>query len=194
MKILKSILPFFLILIVKIFIDVSYHGNRDLLYLISITLYTYLPYYITLIFAKIYLNKNKIFKNIILILLGFVTVLMVLNMAPIYMEILFNISLGYMFNISLSKIIFIGFAILILVHSILSKNTFAIVASIIALLVVLYTELIFITGLDFNPYTELVTLYEHGLYKSMLRSFLTIILIWINVFMSFYALNLGKSK
>ena len=62
MKIFKSVLPFVLILFVKIFIDISYYGDRNLLYLVSNTLYTYLPYYIALIIAMVYLNKNNKFK------------------------------------------------------------------------------------------------------------------------------------
>ncbi|XFA98960.1 hypothetical protein ACAG96_08810 [Candidatus Izemoplasma sp. B36] len=195
MKIFKSVLPFVLILFVKIFIDISYYGDRNLLYLVSNTLYTYLPYYIALIIAMVYLNKNKKFKRIILAFIVFVSIIMLLNSIPIYLLILFNISIDYLFNFTaLSNVVFIGLACLVLINSILSKKTIAIVVSTLSLLVVIYTELVFIPGLDFNPYNEFITLFEHGLYKSMLRSFFTILFIWINVLLSFYGLLLSESN
>jgi len=189
MKLVKSFLPFLLIIIIKLCIDLTYFPHETIYHLFKSIVYFYVPYIVVILFGILYFRKFKRFKLILIISSILVFLNIVLAYGPLFMHIVFYTTSGFVIEFERFSIIFsILFALIALIYSINSKNNIAIIFAFISISIAIYVEIMYIPNLDYNPYEEFKSLIHFGLYRSIGRSILSMILISLSVFTGFFSL------
>ena len=162
-------------------------------YLLEWITYFSAPFIVVLLLSWIYYKKRTGFKKLIGILSIILFLYIFISCGPLISNTLFGTSYGMVaLLINFPMIFYVMFGVIAITYAVLSKNIIALFFGIVAVLSILYSELIFVSKLDYDPYQEFRSIIHFELYRAIVRSFLGILLMSVTVFFSFLSLNLSQ--
>nr|AJG37898.1 hypothetical protein [Firmicutes bacterium enrichment culture clone fosmid MGS-M1] len=194
MKILKALLPMVVIILIRILVQPTFNHHEFEKTVFTGLLLVQITFFSVVLFGLIYFWKNRVLRISFIILSVFVLINIIVGYGPLFFS---SFDIPYHFTIIRSNFSLFFFFILSIITvfvAIRSKHIVAIVFAGITLLLVIYVELFYGPELlaepfrSYDPYEEFRVLLKAGFYRSMLQSTVTIILISLPVFTSFYAL------
>lgn len=189
MKYLKAFLPYVIVIMLKIFTNVSVIPNNLVGTVMRFVVYYNLPYVIVLCMFWIYFNRQKSAKWIFPI--GLITVIIYISLAyaPLTHINLFQFYLGNLFVFREFNFVFYTiFGIIAIIYAIKNESYVGLILAVVSITLITYVDLIYLPSLDYNPIEEFKSLMKLEMYNSLGRSLFGLLLIPLTIFTSFLSM------